>query len=244
MPEQLTKFLTTYAVHLTPLILILSAAIAVSTLRASMKWNRQHYAHEFIRTWNDNVTTNRAAIFDEFHKAFIAHETLSEDQCRKKIFCRDDKEDLLEAITKVLNYHEGFATAYRENIADLSMIRRSVKENISLWYTVFQNFIRMESCRRGYEPWRAFTDLIEMWEIEENFSKHRSPSRFARLEKLRSGNDWRRARRMVNKRERNGQKTHVPKHCRRITHNEFAKKPCFMRESARCDICYSEKARS
>lgn len=227
----------------TLIILIISAGIAAWHFFASVRWNRRHYAHEIIRTWNDNVTDNRGNIMDTFGEAFIGHETLSEERCLKEIFSGNT--DLLDEITRVINYHEGFATAYTRNIAERAMIKRSVEKNISLWYTVFENFIRMESCRRGYEPWGAYTDLMEMWEIEKEIVPDRNPSWFEWLDERRSKWDWKRVEQEFNKKSDDDWKTHAPKNCRRLKSGKFDGKPClppcFLYESHPTHYCYMDQ---
>lgn len=254
MEELLTRFIVTLAmaefwldfdIHyfiplVTMVVLIITAGLAYMQFRASVHWNRHHYAHEIIRTWNDNVTDNRGNILFWFGDAFIHHRCLTEEECRSRIFSGNTC--LLDEITRVINYHEGFATAYRHNIAERAMIDRSVKDNISLWYKVFENFIRMESCRRGYEPWRAYTELMQIWIIEEKNVEARNPSRFGWWEKLRRRLDWVCAKREFNKKTDKESKTHVPKNCPRLERDQWCIKPCFMCRAASDPLFYSEHA--
>ena len=64
---------------------------------------------------------------------------------------------------ELLNYFDFVATAYSQKVADNSIVLTAFKGPMSTWFNILRNFINaVEGCE-GYQPWKAYVDLIAEW---------------------------------------------------------------------------------
>ena len=130
-------------------------------------WNRRVQAMEIIRSWNPRIGQQTQHIKKEYHDKITTHTAISGQEA-KKIVARegDGYDEKYQELIWIFNHFESVSSAYRNNIADQSILDQSVKNTMLLWFDVFKPFLDEMEAQRNYSPWKPYTDLIIEWDVE------------------------------------------------------------------------------
>lgn len=153
-------------------LIVLQLWIAKDTFQQDHDWNRRHYAAEIMKDWNEDVGKHKDAVLKAFPDFLdkTKRKPILREAALKIYEATDTDRELFELrnhIVAMFNYLEYIASAYRNGVADRSMIKEAFDGVIKLWYSYFKAFIDICEERVGFRPWEPINALILEWETQQ-----------------------------------------------------------------------------